>query len=165
MNKQGFSTVELLLYIAIMTVLMGLTTTAVLYDYIRALSAMRLLHEFSMLSTAQDVFVQDMYCASDHVDAWYQLDDHTVIARCGATDVGWTLKRARLVRASGTYDRNKQRWIKRSASVMATGVTHCTFTLIPDMHNMHRIQTVRCVLTSERNEITRSVALRNGRMV
>ena len=165
MSKHGFSAVELLLYIAIMTVLMGLTTTAVLYDYMRALAAMRSLHEFSMLSTAQDVFVQDMYCASDHVDAWYQPDDHTIIARCGATDVGWTLKRARLVRASGRYDSNKQRWIKRSASVMATGVTRCMFTLIPDTHNRHRIQVVRCRLTSERNEIIRSVTLRNGRRV
>lgn len=165
MKAVGFSVVEFLLYIGIMTLIMGCTTTALMYNYIGALKAQHVLHDFCMLSTASDVFAHDVYEASDSADAWHQPDAHTLIWRCGTTDVGWTVQKTKLVRLSGTYDKNRQRWVKRTISVMATGITACTFALMPDTQNIRRIHTVCCEFTGQGKPVTRRVTVRIGRMV
>ncbi|MFI5332933.1 MAG: hypothetical protein ACHQVS_02405 [Candidatus Babeliales bacterium] len=165
MKIPGFSIIEFLLYIGIVTLIIGCTTTALMYTYSSVVRAHHSLHEMSMLSTACDVFAHDVYEASDARDTWYQPDVHTILFRCGTTDMCWLVKEKKLMRVTGTYDRNSQRWTQRTISVMSTGVTAWACTLIPSLHASDTICAVTCEIAGDDSSVTRYVALRVGRVV
>lgn len=163
MKRVGFSMTEFLLYIGIMTLVMGCATTVLFYDYMHAVKALRSLHEVCMLSAATDVCAHDIYEASDDRDMWYQVDEQMVILRSGKEDVEFALHQSKLIRVAGHYDRAGKHWIKRSISVIATGVTSASFVLIHDTHTTQRIRAVQCAITGSGTPVIRYVALRNGR--
>ena len=165
MKVMGFSMAEFLLYVCIMTIIMATVTRALVYDYLRSRAALASLHEFCMLSTASDVWVDDMCQASDKKTNWHQSDTQTLIVRCGTRDVSWVLKENTLLRIAGVYDGNKQQWVKKTTSLMATGIRACTFICTPDAHDNHRIHAVHGEIVGAHCNITRSVTLRNGKRV
>lgn len=165
MNVQGFSMTELLLYIAIMTLILGFTTSALVYDYVRSREALQSLHEVCMFSTASDAWAHDMYQALDRKEAWYQPDEHTLIVRSRNNDVAWYIQQETLVRVSGIYNRHAHEWVKKTVNVMATGVTDAFFTCMHDADNAQRVSLVHGEIVGIKSRVTRSVALRNGKRV
>lgn len=151
MKNPGFSSIEFLLYFCIMTVLTVVTTTAVMYAYSRNMEELRRVYYSAMLYGAHDVLAQDIFQACAASTDWYQKDEHALIVKTAAHNIGWELKKSKLIRSAGSYK-----------GVIATGITACTFHIT---YEGKRVRALTTTLVAHGQTVTRRVALRNGRTV
>ncbi len=166
MRVQGFSLIECLVYILLLTILTSMTFTWVASVHKRLTCIGTACNQTTQLYAAHDALARDLACASKNKEQWKKITDSCCIWSTNNRDICWQLEDRKLVRLAGTYNATTQSWQKKVKNIVATGVKKIEFILIV---NNGQIQVVTSQLDGTVNNkeysTMRTVVPKNGLLI
>ncbi|HEB41920.1 MAG TPA: hypothetical protein ENI08_02795 [Candidatus Dependentiae bacterium] len=128
-NKMGFLLLSFLVYLLLFTLLVTLcfdwTLTLFTTYTTRAKRNMVIINAY----TAQDLFIRDLHMAPLDEQEWKKVTASEIIWSTHNRDIGWCYKNKKLIRNEGHYNKQMQKWNKKTASIAAQHINTLTFTV------------------------------------
>ncbi len=108
--KEGFSFIELLIYLPCALVLLGAAGYSTL-NFQKALLSLTASTETTIqIALAMDQFINDLKKTSSCFTQWKSCEPHSLIFKTERHDIGWKHYKNRLIRISGDYCTQTGRW-------------------------------------------------------
>ncbi len=128
-NKMGFLLLSFLVYLLLFTLLVTLCfnwTLRLFTTYtIRAKRNIIIINAY----TAQDLFIRDLHMAPLNEQKWKKITASEIIWSMHNRDIGWCYKNKKLIRNEGHYNKQTEKWNKKTASIAAQHINVLTFTV------------------------------------
>jgi len=160
-SRRGFSLIECMVYCVALGILMVCCFNGVLVVYMNLAAAGNRAMCSTGLYGAHDQLVHDIRLAPAERAAWKKIEKQELVWRGKKEDMGWSVKDDRLLRLTGQYHAENNKWHKKVTSVVLTSVKSVAFAVQADAD---WVQAIRVILQKKSDSVASMVVLRNGRV-
>lgn len=160
-NSSGFLLFSFLIYLLLFSLFIMLS-----FDWVMTFFKKNTFHlnQKSVLISmylAQDLFLRDIHLAPASFSKWKKITLSEIIWSITDHDIGWTFKEKKLYRNEGNYNKQDQKWDKKTTSVSVQQIDKVNF-FINKQVDLSNIKNVVIEYTiSGMKPITEIVSLQN----
>jgi len=154
MNRSGFLLLNMLIYIAISTMLIAL-----LFQYSAIWFSHRYCGPSHNILFATQVLMRDLIQAPADSTRWYVKNNSMIAWYTGTQWMSWQKKDEQLLRITGDFDTRNHTWHNKVMSVVVPCMTQ--FSIAPKL-SKKEIQQVTIHLSTPTQDIRRTCCIRNG---
>lgn len=120
-KTQGFSIVECTIYSCLFAFFTGLVMHFVVISHEKNAGCLKVMGNHMSLCSCIDVLMQDLMLA-EHRKSWKKKEANYYIWSLNTHDVGWLLKKRRLIRMHGHFNAQNQQWSKCTRCTIAQDI-------------------------------------------
>jgi len=164
-RRHGFSLIEFMVYLVAFSCLISLTLQALVRVTYKARTDSLIAQKRLQLFTAVDVMAFEMAQAPHKKNRWHSAEKDRCIwhSNLHKKDIGYAVVDKKLVKISGVYSPQTQKWISKVTTPLAEAIDSCLFefewgTVLASS----QLQTIQCNLISKQLSTTRKIVLNNG---
>lgn len=126
-SKNGFTLIELLVYVALLSWFSYCALQLLTHLVVVVREGGKMATESAQALLACDVLARDLRTAPCNRSDWKQMPntyhEHAhLIWQTESGDIGWWVEKDSLLRATGTYDAQKKKWMSKRRVVTAHGI-------------------------------------------
>ncbi len=156
-NKRGFLLLSFLVYLLLFTLLVSLC-----FDWALTLFTtytMRAQRNVVIINAyiAQDLFIRDIHMAPLDEQEWKKITTSEIIWSTHNWDIGWCYKNKKLIRNEGHYNKQMQKWDKKTASIAAQHINALIFTVNKQLlagRSLIKNVTIECTIAQQGRSYT-----------
>lgn len=136
MSLSGFSLLELMIALALTSLVSLLAAHFVASSHVRLNHNARRATRFMALTSAQELLRRDIKQAPAAYDEWKLISGTEYVWHAHEEDIGWQIEHDDLYRSKGLYDVKRRVWIERAKSRVAGGIRQLVMRLefSPEKH-------------------------------
>jgi len=155
--NKGFSLLSFSLYLMFFTMISLFSCHIIVSFIIPSLSSVRKCQAIVALHIASDLFVRDIRVLRGGDVDWQVITPRELVWRRADHDIGWCFVDNHLERREGVYNK---KWVKKSASVVAAGLSQGMFTVEIVNNNIIGIELALTPVIAHKNPIICYVAVK-----
>ena len=160
--REGFSLIEFMVYLISFSCIITMALHSIVVVTQKARSSSASARHSMQLFTALDVIAFEIAQAPSAKNKWYKADPSLCIwhSNFHKKDIGFCLRDKKLLKISGVYSIQTNKWTSKVSNMLAENVDVCSFNyewLAPE-----QIKAVACHLSSKACSTTRKISLNNG---
>ena len=130
MKKQnGFFIIEIILYVALVSWLFLLIFQFISNERKLLVAGVSRFHSYINLNNAADIFMRDIRQAPASLRQWKNFDDGCIIWHSKDRDIGWEIKKDKMIRIYGIFVEDKNKWKGANRSCMVPRFIEASFTV------------------------------------